>query len=145
MRSKNMSKETIYTPGNSVHFIQARKSLEDFAQWEAWSLGSFSDGFLSLKQGSHLVFFKCGDTDRLRKVLETNRVPASKDGNSLVILGTHGVLIVPCADEGKEFPRTAPINPSVVYLENGAALWSPTTDGAWHLFSVVGVGSADVH
>ena len=25
------------------------------------------------------------------------------------------------------------------------APWSPKTDGAWHLFSVVGVGSADVH
>jgi hypothetical protein len=24
----------------------------------------------------------------------------------------------------------------VSYLDEGAAIWSPTTDGAWHLFSV---------
>jgi hypothetical protein len=40
------------------------------------------------------------------------------------------------ADEGKVFPAAAGINSKVSYLDEGAALWSPTTDGAWHLFSI---------
>ena len=43
-----MSGETIYTPGNSVHFIQARKALEDVGQWSATSLSRISDGYVEL-------------------------------------------------------------------------------------------------
>jgi hypothetical protein len=54
----------------------------------------------------------------------------------MVIVAAHNVLIIPCADEGKVFPRQALIDPSVNFLDDGAAQWSPTTDGAWHLFSI---------
>ena len=82
--------------------------------------------------------FKCDETDRLREIYESGRVPDGRDGKGLAILAPHGVLIVPCADEGKTFPRQATIAPNVVYIENGAAHYSPTTDGAWHLFSIDG-------
>jgi hypothetical protein len=82
------------------------------------------------------VIYKCNDTTRLRDLFDTGRVPLNSEGQSHAILAPHNVLIIPCADEGKIFPQQAPINPLVNYLEDGAAQWSPTTDGAWHLFSI---------
>ncbi|MFM7258544.1 MAG: hypothetical protein ACKO1E_08140, partial [Acidimicrobiaceae bacterium] len=76
------------------------------------------------------------ETDRMRDVYESGRVPDGREGKGMVIVAAHSVLIIPCADEGKVFPSQALINPSVNYLNDGAAQWSPTTDGAWHLFSI---------
>jgi len=83
-----------------------------------------------------VAIYECRDTTRLRELFSTGRIPLNQSGESLAILAPHHVLIIPCADEDKIFPRQAPINALVSYLEEGAALWSPTTDGAWHLFSI---------
>ena len=144
MKGKHMSKETIYTPGNSVHFIQARKALEAVKDWKQVSISNASDGVIEIVEpdGTKSLYHS-RDTERLLTVLATGQVPKNKNGGHLALLAQHGVLIVPCAELKKEFPPSAPIYPSVVYLENGAALWSPTTDGAWHLFSAVWFGSID--
>ena len=131
-----MSGETNFLPGNSVHFIQARKALEKFDQWQAISLVRVRDGSIEL-QGVSRSIFRCSDTDRLNTVLDTGRVPRTKGGIQMLFLAPHNVLIVPCAEEQKRFPLSAPIHSSAVYIEDGAALWSPTIDGAWYLFSVV--------
>lgn len=144
MKVKHMSKETIYTPGNSVHFIQARKALEAVKDWKPVSLSNASGGVIEIVEPDGTKWlYHSRDTDRLLTVLATRQVPKSKIGGHLAFLAQHGVLIVPCAELKKEFPTPAPIYPSVVYLENGAALWSPTTDGNWHLFSVIWIGSID--
>ena len=131
-----MSTETNYTPGHCVHFIQARKALEGSGQWRAATVIEIGDGVVTLQLSGSIAIYKCRDTTRLRELFDTQRVPLNQSGESLAILAPHHVLIIPCADEDKIFPRQAPINALVSYLEEGAALWSPTTDGAWHLFSI---------
>jgi hypothetical protein len=136
MRSINMSKEINYTPGHSVHFIQARKALEALGQWRRVTVIDVGEGVITLQIGAGEENYICSDTTRLREVLGTGRVPLNQQGEYFAIVAPHNVLIIPCADEGKEFPASASINSAVNYLEEGAALWSPTTDGAWHLFSI---------
>ena len=132
-----MSTETNYKPGHSVHFIQARLALEESAAWRPAIITEIGEGTIQVHAiGGVKSSFKCDETDRLREIYESGRVPDGRDGKGLAILAPHGVLIVPCADEGKTFPRQATIAPNVVYIENGAAHYSPTTDGAWHLFSI---------
>jgi hypothetical protein len=144
MKGKHMSKETIYTPGKSVHFIQARKALEAVKDWKPVSISNASGGVIEIVESDGTKsLYHSRDTDRLLTVIATGQVPTNKNGGHLALLAPHGVLIVPCAEFKKEFPTSAPIYSSVVYLENGAALWSPTTDGNWHLFSVIWFGSID--
>ena len=131
-----MSKETIYTPGHSVHFIQARKALEESGQWRAATVIEIGEGVVTLQLSGGIAICECSDTTRLREMFDTQRVPLNQSGESLAILAPHNVLIIPCADEDKVFTRQAPINALVSYLKDGAAMWSPTTDGAWHLFSI---------
>ena len=131
-----MSKEINYTPGHSVHFIQARKALEALGQWRRVIIINVGGGVVTLQTGDRGENYICSDTTRLREVLDTGRVPLNQQGEYFAIIAPHNVLIIPCADEGKVFPAAAGINSAVNYLEEGAALWSPTTDGAWHLFSV---------
>jgi hypothetical protein len=135
-----MSGETNYTPGNSVHFIQARKALEDVGQWSATSLSRISDRYIELLDEYSNFIIECKDSDRLLKVQNTGRIPKNDKGKSIAFLSSYNVLIVPCADEHKIFPQSAPIHAQIVYIENGAALWSPTTDGLWHLFSFAPTG-----
>ena len=131
-----MSTETNYTPGHSVHFIQARKALEGSGQWRAVTVIEIGEGVVTLQLSGSVAIYECHDTTRLRELFSTGRIPLNQSGESLAILAPHNVLIIPCADEDKIFPRQAPINALVSYLKDGAALWSPTTDGAWHLFSI---------
>ena len=129
--------EKIYKPGNFVHFIQARLALEETSAWRPAIITEIGEGTFSIKSIDCTTRnFNCVETDRIRDVYESGRVPDGREGKGMVIVAAHSVLIIPCADEGKVFPRQAPINPLVTYLEDGAAQWSPTTDGAWHLFSI---------
>ncbi len=130
-------KEKIYKPGHLVHFIQARLALEETGAWQPGVITEIGEGTLMIESvGGEIREFKCVETNRVRDVYESGRVPDGRNGRGMVIIAAHGVLIIPCADEGKVFPRQAPINPLVTYLDDGAAQWSPTTDGAWHLFSI---------
>jgi hypothetical protein len=131
-----MSTETNYTPGHCVHFIQARKALEGSGQWRPVRVIEIGDGVVTLQLSGSVAIYECHDTTRLRELFSTGRIAQNQNGENLAILAPHHVLIIPCADEDKTFPRQAPINALVSYLEEGAALWSPTTDGAWHLFSI---------
>jgi hypothetical protein len=119
-----------------VHFIQARKALEGSGQWRPVRVIEIGDGVVTLQLSDSVAIYKCRDTTRLRELFSTGRIAQNQNGENLAILAPHHVLIIPCADEDKIFPRQAPINALVSYLEEGAALWSPTTDGAWHLFSI---------
>ena len=141
MEGKNMSNETIYQPGQSVHFIQARKALEEVDNWKPVSLSNASGGVIEIVESDGTKsLYHSRDTERLLTVLATGQVPKNKKSGHLAFLAPHGVLIVPCAEFKKAFPASAPIYSSVVYLENGAALWSPATDGTWNLFSVIWIG-----
>lgn len=131
-----MSEETIYTPGHSVHFIQARKALEGSKQWRAVTIIEIEEGIVTLQLSGSVAIYECRDTTRLRELFDTGRVPLNQNGENLAILAPHNVLVIPCAEVDKIFPRQAPVNALVSYLKDGAALWSPTTDGAWHLFSI---------
>ena len=129
--------EKIYKPGHFVHFIQARLALEETGAWRPAIITEIGEGTFSIKSINGTTRdFNCVETDRMRDVYESGRVPDGREGKGLVIVASKGVLIIPCADEGKTFPRQAPINASVAYLHESAAQWSPTTDGAWHLFSI---------
>ncbi len=129
--------EKIYKPGHFVHFIQARLALEETSAWRPAIITEIGEGTFSIKSiDGEIRDFNCAETGRMRDVYESGRVPNSPDGKGMIIVASHGVLIIPCADEGKVFPSHAPINPLVNYLDDGAAQWSPTTDGAWHLFSI---------
>ena len=109
--------EKIFKPGHFVHFIQARLALEESVAWLPAIITEIGEGTFSIKSIDGTTRdFNCVETDRMRDVYESGRVP---DGR-----------------EGKVFPSQALINPSVNYLDDGAAQWSPTTDGAWHLFSI---------
>jgi hypothetical protein len=119
-----------------VHFIQARKALEGSGQWRPVRVIEIGDGVITLQLGDSVAIYACRDTTRLRQLFSTGRIAHNQNGENLAILAPHHVLIIPCADEDKTFPRQAPINALVSYLEEVAALWSPTTDGAWHLFSI---------
>jgi hypothetical protein len=132
-----MSTETNYKPGHLVHFIQARLALEENAAWRPAIITKISEGIIQVREfGGVDSTFKCAETERLRDIYESGRVPDGRDGKGLAILAPHGVLIIPCAEDGKTFPRQAEIAPNVVYIEKGAAHYSPTNDGAWHLFSI---------
>ena len=136
MKGRIMS-EKIYKPGHFVHFIQARLALEETGAWRPAIITEIGEGTFSIKSIDGITRdFNCFETDRMRDVYECGRVPDGREGKGMILVAAHGVLIIPCADEGKVFPRQAPINPLVTYLEDGAAQWSPTTDGAWHLFSI---------
>jgi hypothetical protein len=129
--------EKIYKPGHFVHFIQARLALEETGAWRPGVITEIGVGTLKIKSiDGEIREFSCVETDRMREVYESGRVPEGREGKSMIIVAAHSVLIIPCADEGKIFPSQALINPSVNYLDDGAAQWSPTTDGAWHLFSI---------
>ena len=131
-----MSNNQNYAPGHCVHFIQARKALEESTQWRRATVIEIGEGVITLQLLGGDVIYKCNDTTRLRDLFDTGRVPLNSEGQSHAILAPHNVLIIPCADEGKVFPAAAGINSTVSYLDEGAALWSLSTDGAWHLFSV---------
>ena len=129
--------EKIYKPGHFVHFIQARLALEETGAWRPGVITEIGEGTLKIESiNGEICDFKCVETDRLRDVYKSGRVPDGREGKGMVIIAAHSVLIIPCADEGKVFPSQALINPSVNYLDDGSAQWSPTTDGAWHLFSI---------
>ena len=129
--------EKIYKPGHFVHFIQARLALEETGAWRPGVITEIGEGTLKIESiNGEICDFNCVETDRLRDVYKSGRVPEGREGKGMVIVAAHSVLIIPCADEGKIFPSEALINPSVNYLDDGAAQWSPTTDGAWHLFSI---------
>ena len=129
--------EKIYKLGHFVHFIQARLALEDTAVWRPAIITEIGEGTIQVRAvGGVVSTFKCEETDRLREIYESGRVPDGRDGKGVAILASRGVLIIPCANEGKTFPRQAEIIATVVYIEDGAAHYSPTTDGAWHLFSI---------
>ena len=93
-----MSKETIYTPGHSVHFIQARKALEESGQWRAATVIEIGEGVVTLQLSGGIAICECSDTTRLRELFDTQRVPLNQSGESLAILAPHNVLIIPCAD-----------------------------------------------
>jgi hypothetical protein len=131
-----MSKATNYQPGHSVHFIQARKALEASVRWQPATVVEVGEGTIRLQLREGVAIYICNDTQRLSDLFDTGRVPLNAQGDHFAIFAPHGVLIVPCGDEGKVFPTTAGINSTVAYIEEGAVLWSPTTDGAWHLFSI---------
>jgi hypothetical protein len=136
MKGRIMS-EKIYKPGHFVHFIQARLALEETGAWRPAIITEIGEGTFSIKSTDGTTRdFTCVETDRMRDVYENGRVPDGREGKGMIIVAAHDVLIIPCADEGKVFPCQAPINSLVTYLEDGAAQWSPTTDGAWHLFSI---------
>ena len=136
MKGRIMS-EKIYKPGHFVHFIQARLALEETSAWRPAIITEIGEGTLKIKSIDGEIYeFNCVETERMRDVYESGRVADGREGKGMVITASKGVLIIPCADEGKIFPRQAPINASVNYLHDGAAQWSPTTDGAWHLFSI---------
>jgi hypothetical protein len=119
-----------------VHFIQARKALEGLKQWRPVRVIEIGEGVVTLQLGDSVAIYACRDTTRLRLLFSTGRIAHNQNGENLAILAPHHVLIIPCADEDKIFPQQAPVNALVSYLKDGAALWSPTTDGAWHLFSI---------
>ena len=132
-----MTTETNYKLGHFVHFIQARLALEETGSWRPAIITEIGEGTIQVRVvGGVVSTFKCSETDRLREIYESGRVPDGRDGKGVAILASRGVLIIPCADEGKTFPRQAEIIAHVAYIENGAAHYSPTTDGAWHLFSI---------
>lgn len=129
--------EKIYKPGHFVHFIQARLALEETGAWRPGVITEIGEGTLKIESiNGEICDFNCVETDRLRDVYKSGRVPDGREGKGMVIVAAHSVLIIPCADEGKVFPSEALINASVNYLDDGSAQWSPTTDGAWHLFSI---------
>ena len=129
--------EKIYRPGHFEHFIQARLALEETSAWRPARITEIGEGTLKIKSiDGEVRDFNCVETNRMRDVYESGRVPEGREGKGMIIVAAHNVLIIPCADEGKVFPTQALINPSVNYLDDGAAQWSPTTDGAWHLFSI---------
>lgn len=131
-----MSKDINYSPGQYVHFIQARKALEALGQWRLVTIINVGESDITLQIGDGAETYSCGDTTQLRKVLGTGRVPLNQQGEYFTIIAPHNVLIIPCADEGKVFPAAADINSTMSFMQEGAALWSPTTDGAWHLFYI---------
>lgn len=132
-----MTTETNYKLGHFVHFIQARLALEETGSWRPAIITEIGEGTIQVRVvGGVVSTFKCSETDRLREIYESGRVPDGRDGKGVAILASRGVLIIPCADEGKTFPRQAEIIAHVAYIENSAAHYSPTTDGAWHLFSI---------
>jgi hypothetical protein len=129
--------QRIYKPGQYVHHIQARLALEETGAWRPAIITRIGMGTFSIKSADGITrAYNCIETDRMRDVYESGRVPDGREGRGMIIVAAHSVLIIPAADEGKLFPRQAPINSLVTYLEEGAAQWSPTTDGAWHLFSI---------
>lgn len=127
---------TSYKAGANVHLIQARKALEDQENWQIAKLDDIGSGFITLSVNGTTTQFRCDDSTRLREVYTSGRVPVTKDGTPIVIKANHNVLIVPCANEGSSFPLQASVFFSVSYIKDGAAQYSPTDNGAWHLFSI---------
>jgi len=124
------------TTGITVNPIQARKALEEFSSWRSTEILEIGDGFITLKIDDITTRFHCADTKRLQGIYTSGRVPLSKNNTPLVLIANYNVLIIPCADEGAILSNHVPINSNVVYFEDGAALFSPTENGAWHLFSI---------
>ena len=132
-----MSESLNYTPGHFVHFIQSRLALEGSSQWRQVDIVEIGKGIVKIQEFGEITSFKCIETTRMRKVYKSGRVPQNADGVNFAILAPHDVLIIPCADVGKTFPPMAPISPYVCFfIKGGAAQYSPTTDGAWHTFSI---------
>ena len=75
-----MSKDTNYTPGHSVHFIQARKALDALGQWRRVTVIEVGEGVITLQIGAGEENYICSDTTRLREVLGTGRVPLNQQG-----------------------------------------------------------------
>ena len=128
---------TSYKPGTNVHWIQARKALEDQENWQIAKLDDIGSGVITLSVNGATTQFRCDDSTRLREVYTSGRVPVTKDGTPIVVHATNwGVLIVPCANEGSSFPLQASVLATVSHIKDGAAQYSPTDNGAWHLFSI---------
>ena len=71
-----MSTETNYKPGHSVHFIQARLALQDTAAWRPAIITEIGEGTIKVRVvGGVVSTFKCEETDRLREIYESGRVP----------------------------------------------------------------------
>lgn len=125
-----------YIPGTNVHHIQARKALEEAASWHIAGLDEIGCGVITLTENGTTSQFRCDDTARLHELFASGRVPITENGTPIVYKAKYNVLIVPCANEGATFPRQAGINANISHIEDGAAQYSPTDNGAWHLFSI---------
>ena len=75
MKGRIMS-EKIYKPGHYVHFIQARLALEETSAWRPAIITEISEGTFSIKSVDGTTHnFNCVETDRIRGVYESGRVP----------------------------------------------------------------------
>jgi hypothetical protein len=127
-----------YKPGWDVHHIQARLALEEKNLWKKAVVGSENKDEIILITKEGTKKYLCADILRFHEIYNCGRVPVDSEGSRIVILAGYGVLIVPCAHEGKVFPKQLDVNYAVSNIVDGAAVSSPTTDGDFHLFSVDG-------
>lgn len=131
-----MTNNPRFQPGYDVHYIQARNALETLSSSRRAKIVSVGEDSVVLEVGGSTTTFGCASAPRLAALVESGRCALCVGTVTYGLLTDHGVLVVPASDEGSTISPTPSIDPNVCVLDDGAALYSPTDGGAWHLFGV---------
>ena len=91
---------------------------------------------VELEVGEIASTFVCVDAPRLASLINSGRCALSDGTRTFGLLGSFGVLVVLASDEGTTLSRQPFIDPNIVVIDDGAAIFSPTDGGSWHLFGV---------
>jgi hypothetical protein len=125
-----------FGPGRHVHPIQARKALEELSQSRPARILSVGDDSVELEIDGLASMFECVAAPRLASLVNSGRCALSDGTRTFGLLGSFGVLVVLASDEGTTISRQPFIDPNIVMIDDGAAIFSPTDGGSWHLFGV---------
>lgn len=125
-----------FGPGKNVHPIQARIALEGLSTSKGARIIGFGTATVDLEVDGAVSKFACMDAERLRGLAESGRCVLSDGTRTFGLLSPKGVLVVLASEDGATTPPLPRVDPTVVLLEGGAAICSPTDGGAWHLFAV---------
>ena len=125
-----------FGPGRHVHPIQARKALEELSRSRPARILSVGGESVELEIDGIASKFECVDAPRLASLVNSGRCVLSDGTRTFGLLGSFGVLVVLASDEGTTISRQPTIDPNIVMTDDGAAIFSPTDGGSWHLFGV---------
>jgi hypothetical protein len=100
-------------------------------------LPSVGDDSVELEIDGTSSNFEGVDAPRLASLVNSGRCALSDGTRTFGLLGSFGVLVFSVSDEGSTISRQPVIDPNIVMIDDGAAIFSPTDGGSWHLFGVV--------
>jgi hypothetical protein len=128
-----MRNRTNYQPGNNVHWIQARKALEDRDSWEPATLVYGGRGKIAVRTSypRFFVWFTCKDFLRLLRVVDLD-TGVCDEPRHLILVRRWSVAMI-AGNGSLPFDEDAKPAPSALRLERAAVTTAVASDPAENL------------